>query len=132
MKKKQKKQRYSWLQFERDLGPIVRWAKRQHFKNVYGIPRGGSVVAVRLSHLLNIPVCPIDDISRQTFVVDDIVDGGGTMKRFIAFYGNFFRTASIFLSPDAKFKPDFHVRERKRWVIFPWETPRTSRYDGTA
>jgi hypoxanthine phosphoribosyltransferase len=121
---------YSWAQFERDCRRIANWAGRKNFKSVYGIPRGGLVVGVKLSHLLDIPlVLNKEDITPKTLIVDDVVDSGKTAARLAAFLGGKFFVGSIFWNKNSKFKPNFFVHLKKRWVVFPWETTKTSRYD---
>lgn len=128
----EKRDYYTWEQFEQDCAKIVRWAKGKKFKNVYGIPRGGLVVAVKLSHLLDIPlVLHAEDVSPDTLVVDDIVDTGGTIERIFAIPRKKIRIASLYLNPKARMKPDYFVQKRKSWVVFPWETGATSKYDRT-
>ncbi len=128
----QEKEKYLWTQFDEDSEEIAQWAKGKNFKSVYGIPRGGLVLAVKLSHLLDIPLILVkDDITRDTLVVDDIIDAGGTIKRFLASHGDKFQIASIFFNEQSEYKPHFFVRRKKHWVIFPWETKETSRYDQT-
>ena len=41
------------------------------FKNIYGLPRGGLIPAVMLSHRLEIPLVK-GDIGPDTLIVDDI------------------------------------------------------------
>jgi hypoxanthine phosphoribosyltransferase len=127
-----KKEQYSWGEFEDDSEKIAAWAKDGGFNGVYGIPRGGLVLAVRLSHLLEIPlILGRDDITKNTLIVDDIVDSGGTMERLLGSLGKNFRIAVIYYDRGATIKPDFFVREKTKWVVFPWETKKSSRYDGT-
>lgn len=130
MPKKIKK--YTWKEFDMDCKKIAAWAHGQHIKNIYGIPRGGLVIAVKLSHLLDIPlVLNRDDISSATLVVDDIVDEGNTIQRLLALIGEHHQVASIFYNKSAKYTPHFFVREKESWVVFPWETNKTSKYDQT-
>jgi hypoxanthine phosphoribosyltransferase len=126
------REQYTWEEFEHDCVKIAAWAKTKHVKNVYGIPRGGLVIAVKLSHLLDLPVVlNRDDISPDTLIVDDIVDGGGTIERLLALTGRHSHIASIFYNKSATHAPHFFVREKSGWVVFPWETERSSKYDGT-
>ena len=128
----QKTEQYTWEKFEEDCKKIAAWAKKGQVKNVYGIPRGGLVAAVKLSHLLDVPlVLNRDDISRDTLIVDDIIDEGNTIERLLASIGEHSRIASIFYNKAAKHAPHFFVREKKSWVVFPWETKETSKYDQT-
>ncbi|OGZ08407.1 MAG: hypothetical protein A3D65_03525 [Candidatus Lloydbacteria bacterium RIFCSPHIGHO2_02_FULL_50_13] len=125
-------EKYTWEDFEEDCRKIALWADGRHIKNVYGIPRGGLVAAVKLSHLLDIPlVLNRDDISRDTLIVDDIIDEGNTIDRLIKMAGEPHHVASIFYNKSAKHAPHFYLREPKCWVLFPWETEQTSKYDQT-
>ena len=52
--------------------------------NIFGIPRGGLIPAVYLSHALDLPmVAEVKDA--RTLVVDDIADEGKTLKKFNKF-----------------------------------------------
>lgn len=125
-------EKYSWEEFEADCKKIAAWTHGRHIKNIYGIPRGGLVAAVRLSHLLDIPlVLNREDISRDTLIVDDIIDEGNTVDRLLASIGEHHHLASLFFNKEAKHAPHFFTREKKSWVLFPWETKRTSKYDRT-
>jgi len=127
---------YSWLKFERDCQEIAAWARQQRrkFRSVYGLPRGGLVPAVVLSHLLDITyVHSREDVTPDTLIVDDIVDKGATIPRHFPALGSKFRVAVLFFNPHSPYTPDFFVRPKKRnhFIIFPWETKETARYDRT-
>ena len=49
--------------------------------NIYGIPRGGLIPAVLLSHKLGIPVT--QEVKNYSLIVDDISDSGNTLKKVI-------------------------------------------------
>ena len=113
----------TWEQFEKGCQLIsnhVRKSKRK-LKNIYGIPRGGIVVAVRLSHLLSLPLI-LDEslINSNTLVVDDISDSGKTLKK----YENYF-IVTLYYHRQSVTVPNYWVWEKKnnRWVEFPWEVP---------
>ncbi len=127
------KEYYTWTQFDEDCEKIKNWAKGHNFKNIFGIPRGGLVVGVRLSHLLNLPmVFEVKDITEMTLVVDDISDSGKTLKMLQAKIGNLpITVAALFLERKSNFIPAFFCREKTKWVVFPWETDETSKYDST-
>lgn len=123
---------YGWEEFDADCEKIAQWAKDKQFKNVYGIPRGGLVVAVKISHLLGIPVVlSVREIGIATLVVDDIVDEGDTLSRFLDSLHFGVMTASLYIGPNPKIKPDLFLCKKTGWVVFPWETNASSRYDGT-
>lgn len=74
---------YSWQEFDGDIKKISAWARGQNFDSVYGIPRGGLVTAVLLSHRLNLPLkLKIEELNGKTLIVDDISDSGKTLEKF--------------------------------------------------
>ena len=88
---------------------------------ITGIPRGGIIPAVVLSHRLKIPYCEFPSpLPPNTLVVDDIADTGETLKTKT--YG--FQTAVLYYKPHTScFKPTFWAEEyyEDGWIIFPWE-----------
>lgn len=125
---------FSWLQFDHAAKQIAEWAMAQRrFTGVYGIPCGGIFLADYLHYLMDIPlILSRDDITPRTLVVDDIVTTGATMNRLVKSVSKKVRTATIFRSKTSPFRPTYHVQDTKHWIVFPWETEETSRYDGTA
>jgi uncharacterized protein len=132
MKETQKKEYYTWEEFDVDCRKIAEWAETKNCKNIYGIPRGGLVVAVKLSHLLDTPiVLTQEEISEETLIIDDIVDTGETVKRLLGDDRKNHYIASLYFEQNAIIKPNFFVREKTAWIVFPWETDETSKYDNT-
>lgn len=74
---------YTWQEFDRDIEKIAEWARDKNFKSIYGIPRGGLVVAVVLSHRLDLPInTNAEEIDQKTLITDNISDSGGTLENF--------------------------------------------------
>ena len=113
----------TWNDIDKAVAEIVDWAKGQYFENVYGIPRGGLIPAIMLSHRLGLPLTTNPE-KHKTLVVDDIVDSGETMEDF-----THYKTVSLYYNAKSKFKPLFHVHEVKNWIVFPWETDQSSKVD---
>lgn len=123
---------YAWKEFDRDIKKIAKWARGEDFTNIYGIPRGGLVVAVVLSHHLDLPVVlTISEISDKTLVVDDISDSGSTLAKLESKISAKPKVATLFFHKDTKRIPDFYIHQKTGWVVFPWETEGTSKYDAT-
>ena len=65
---------------------------KTEINSIYGIARGGLVLAVLLSHRLQLPIVEKDGINLRTLIVDDISDSGETLlefeKGFKVKYGN--------------------------------------------
>lgn len=153
---------YSHNDFLEGIDSISRQVERSDFEPdlIVGIVRGGSVPAVYLSHRLNVPVqmvhwntrdsvkwgkesnCWIpDEIMENGFkvlIVDDIVDGGDTIRELLADWqtsvvgvGNLpvdnIRICSMIYNTSQSVKPHFYHQtidriDDQRWVIFPWES----------
>ena len=84
---------------------------------IYGVPRGGLIPAVYLSHRLGIPLVPSPDRPGDTLVVDDILDTGSTYRRLsgaAAYY-------VVLLARKALPKVIYGRMYDGPWVEFPWE-----------
>ena len=87
------------------------------FEKIHGIPVGGWFVARQIQDkLFPTPVPKVED----TFVVDDIVDSGRTLKPF---HDAGFTTGALVVKEHAEVRPSFWVTEVPKdcWVWFPWE-----------
>ena len=86
--------------------------------SVHGIPRGGLIPAVLISHKLDLPY--VNAVGPNTLVVDDIADTGVTLDKGPGVY-----TAVLHYKPHTScFKPSIYseLHEGDEWVIYPWET----------
>jgi|SRR3972149_5789967 len=109
----------SWEEFEIAIHVLVNEIKKSglYFSTVYGIPRGGLMIALRLSHLLDIQLITEPHIRNDTLIVEDIIDTGKSMVRSTF-------TASLIYNPKSIYKPTFYAVEKldDRYIIFPWES----------
>ena len=95
------------------------------FKGVFGVPRGGSLLAVMLSHKLDIPYITdfrkVDD--GDIVVIDDITDTGKTFQ----FYKEQHETkdahyVTIHEHEQSIVKPDYSILYKEdKWIVYPWE-----------
>jgi len=100
---------------------IANRVKKLDMESIYGIPRGGSVVAVYLSHLTGLPVIEENLINEKTLIVDDIADTGQTLYDFISYTKS--KSATIYYHKQSVIEPDIWIFEKKDdWILFPWET----------
>ena len=115
------------------------------FEQVVGIERGGLFVSRPLAGMLSLPhdsvyiSCYTETGRRErpivegfintglsTLIVDDLIDGGSTLRLFKEqfCYKPTDATAVLFWRPDSN-RPDFYVAEKpEQWIIFPWELDR--------
>ncbi len=105
----------SWEGFGRAMRDIA-YELDGPLTGVYGIPRGGLVPAVVLSHLLDIPL--LGAPCEGCVVIDDICDTGRTLRPFVGRY----RTVAVYDTPSAVCHPDVSALVKgDAWIRFPWE-----------
>ncbi len=131
-----KKIKISWTDFGTDMKYIAEKiyknesSKFKDIKNIYGVPRGGFIVAVCLSHLLELPmIWDKSKIDKNTLVVDDISDTGETLVKLLG--KRKIRTVAYFQRQGTKYETDYFLHYAHDWVVFPWETLHSSKRDQT-
>lgn len=150
---------YTHDEFVRGIKSIAKQIKDSGWKPdlIVGVVRGGSIPATYLSHILKTPVQMVHWSSRdssafggnetnawipeeinlgtQVLLVDDIVDGGETIKQILADWQLSVRRrlctenikiASLFYNTEQDVAVDYFDRsinrsEDARWVTFDWE-----------
>lgn len=113
----------TWQEFNIACDYIAKFFKQAgiEIKNIYGIPRGGLIPAVRISHLLGIPlILDPKQIDKKTLVVDDIVDTGKTTEKY---QKKGIMIASLWYNPNqCPHVPYYWVYQKTgKWIVFPWE-----------
>ena len=101
-------------------------SSNKKYTSIYGIPRGGLVLAVLLSHKLNIPIISNTyDICESTLIVDDILDSGNTIVDFKEDHDHDDSNdlAVLVVNEKSCISPDYCAMENKQevWIKFPWE-----------
>ena len=99
------------------------------FESVTGLPRGGLIPAVMVSHKLGIPFIEVETLNpvegwkmrnKNTLVVDDICDSGETLQYFQPYY----TIATLHYKPEvSSITPHIYCESvaRDTWVVYPWE-----------
>jgi hypoxanthine phosphoribosyltransferase len=114
---------FSWREFDYAVENLAWQLKAgnllDQFDWIYGIPRGGLVLAVALSHKLDKPLVetPCTDWNR-ILVVDDISDSGETLMALLPKL-----SATIHYNTQSKFRPLawVHTKRTMDWIVYPWE-----------
>tara|TARA_X000001316_G_scaffold9692_1_gene2756 strand:+ start:188 stop:592 length:405 start_codon:yes stop_codon:yes gene_type:complete len=96
---------------------------KNKFVAVTGVPRGGLIPAVMLSHKLGLKYIPYTYAVKKRkpiLVVDDIADSGFTLTE-VGTKG--FKTATLCIRYSTQYTPDYYGEEitDDRWIVFPWE-----------
>ena len=124
-----KKVYVEWEDLERDIDKIVSQVKEVDY--VVGIPRGGLIIAVMISHRLGIKHMTVDHLEKleefnldinkkRILIVDDISDSGQTLKRYKK---EGYTTATLDVRNSTITVPDFYSNwiENADWIVYPWE-----------
>ena len=94
------------------------------YMGIYGIPRGGVIVAVMMSHILGVPyVDRLQSLYGEKFlVVDDIADTGTTLEQMRAEVFQNAEFATIHYNEESIIEPNFWVSKKgSDWIVYPWE-----------
>lgn len=111
-----------WLSVEWMVDQIVEHVRHEMDvhgidpSGVFGVPRGGLVPAVMLSHKLSLPL--IDKPNDRMLWVDDIIDSGKTLSYWSAKFPNATYTALMGPKESLAYAPRETCRS---WYAFPWE-----------
>ena len=121
-----KKVKYSYRNMCIDIDEFTKRLKveRPTLKYIYGPPRGGSILAVCLSHSLKLKFLPTLDephVPEQTLIVDDVSDTGETLQRVIG--NKHYVTLTIFIKIKTMYIPHYYKRiaHNNEWIVYWWE-----------
>jgi len=108
----------SWEYYEHLVDKLYNMIPKNKYGNISGIPRGGLIPAVMLSHKLNLPLIDLEDIHKDTLVVDDICDTGITLSKIKGF-----DVATLFVRRTSTIKPKYSAESLfgDEWILFPYE-----------
>jgi xanthine phosphoribosyltransferase len=114
----------TWENVEEYVGQVVRLYENENPCGVYGIPRGGIILAVMISHRLGIPL--LNAPAPGCIVVDDICDTGESLihyaKNSSAISKPKYIITTMMYRRNGVVEPgSYWGIKRDEWVIFPWE-----------
>ena len=102
--------------------------KQYKFTGVYGLPKGGLVLATLVANKLNIPLlmAPYDNC----IIIDDICDSGESLLHYVKHTSensnenHNYTIITMFYNPNGIYNitPNYygHIKEDD-WIVFPWE-----------
>ena len=82
-------------------------SKNKNIKNLYGVPRGGIIMAARIAYLTGLPLTVAPNY-KYTCILDDCIDSGATRHSF-ANFTHFFGLV------------DKQFEKINEWLLFWWE-----------
>lgn len=118
----------SWKWVDEQLNEIGDRLEGVEVEFVSGIPRGGLIPAVMMSHAFGFKYISYtsakllpSDLRKKTLVIDDIADTGHTLKEALELK---FITSTLAMRVGSIVTPRFYgeLITDQRWLVFPWET----------
>ena len=117
------KRKVSWEEVESFVEQIKSLQEKEHFTGVYGLPRGGLVLAVMISNKLNIPMLMAP--TAGCIIVDDIADTGRSLYHYTIneTQKNKYFIATMYYRYRSTVIPDYYRTHETGddWLVFPWE-----------
>ena len=109
----------SWQEFDRAVEQLATHARQlSGLCGIHGVPRGGMVLAVALSHRLELPL--LEQPCAGCLVVDDVYETGQTLAPYRQLEGCH---VLVWIS---KAEPLWwhaaEVTSAQEWLLFPWES----------
>lgn len=117
--------RSSWDEVGAYLNAVTQRVDPHDFIGVYGIPRGGSVLAAWLAHKLYLTLLPYPE--PHCIIIDDICESGDTLRKClsdprIANCNDCYVTVMYYRTRDFEKLVDYYYKEKEdNWIVFPWE-----------
>ena len=114
----------TWDDMSEFVEELIKEIKSKNIKptGVYGIPRGGLILATLLSYKLDIPL--LMAACDGCIIVDDIADSGRTLLHYTSNDTQFntHYIATMFYHERCMVKPNFYKYTKDdKWIVFPWE-----------
>jgi len=113
--------------FHDDIIELCNLIPKGKYKSVIGLPRGGCIAAVYISHFCNLKYFKFEDFQymddfSEVLVIDDLVDTGKTLKD-LQEGEEHFDTGVVYYKPRSVVVPTYYVEEFKNsdWIVFPFE-----------
>ena len=118
------KQHVTWKEVE-DFVREVKTRSESLYTGVYGVPRGGLVLSVMISHALSIPL--LHAPTNGCIIVDDICDSGETLLHYANNTSgdkksDYHIVTMFYKQNKLNIVPEYYANEKKdKWIVFPWE-----------
>jgi len=118
--------KYNYSMFRRDIEKIINIIKQKNWKlkYVYGPPRGGCILAVLLSHHLDLKyLTTLNNVvnPEEVLLCDDVSDSGKTLLNIKNI--NKYKTLTLYIKPETLFIPNIWLHQVKQfcWIVYWWE-----------
>lgn len=114
----------TWEDIQKDINTLCDKLKTRKFQFISGLPRGGLIPAVLISHKLDITYKSLSlskaIMEDKYLLIDDIADSGETLidKKYEGYV-----KATLHYKKHSLIVPDYYAREIPNdiWLVYPWE-----------
>ena len=112
--------RVTWKQLNSAIDILANHVRDKQFEAVYGVPRGGTVVAALLSYKLN-TLLVFEKSKLTTLIVDDIEETSNTINNIKRYRNN---KICVLFSKRKKGKADYYVKyiNMDKHIKMPWNS----------
>ena len=99
--------------------------KNEFVTGIYGVPRGGAILAYLLSYKLPFQVLAAP--YENCIIIDDIADSGETLLHYAknssgGGAGKGYHIVTMFYKKGSLVTPEFYLYEKEdKWIVYPWE-----------
>ena len=123
-----KKLYLTWQDIQNDIDILAKKIEGKKFQFITGLPRGGLIPAVLLSHKLDITYKSLS-LSKaieegKYLLIDDIADSGETLidKKYEGYV-----KVTLHYKKHSLIKPYYYAREipNDLWLVYPWENEKS-------
>ena len=118
------KEYVNWENIKEYISNVAKFYENKNITGVYGLPRGGLIFAVMLSHKMDIPLlmAPI----KNCIIIDDICDSGESLLHYYKNSSgnkkNMYHITTMYYKENELVQPELWFKEKTNdWIVYPWE-----------
>lgn len=116
IEKMSRKRYVQWSDIDLFAEHLISQVKDKGYAGIYGIPRGGIILAVIISYRLGIPL--LSAPCKNCLVIDEISATGKALNNYTGRYD----IAVMHYFTDSSVKPTYYGEIiTDEWMIYPWE-----------
>ena len=117
----------TWDDVESFIREVIAYFREKDIpiSGVYGIPRGGLILASILSYKMDIPMLMAPH--RDCIIIDDIADSGETLLHYSRNTSGGgedkgYHIVTMFYQEKSAVVPEYYNYVKKNvWIVYPWE-----------
>lgn len=118
------KELVKWSDIQEYINKVSILNRNKNISGVYGLPRGGLIFAVLLSHKMNIPL--LQAPCKNCIIIDDISDTGESLLHYKNnSSGNEkydYYITTMYYKQGSLVEPDYYFKKKEdNWIVYPWE-----------